>query len=433
SIQELPGSAPDRTILDVDVTEQSTGSFQIGGGLSSSDNFIINAQLEERNLLGKGQYLLLDLQASSRTRRAQVRFTEPRFLGRNLLAGFSVFANQVDFREAGYTADSIGGGLNVGFPVSDFGRLNLSYQLRNDDIQFDRRRTYRNGIDVLVPGAEVDADGTVDICDLTAGSQDPTCDSVGEYLSSQVGYSLSLNRVNDPFQPSSGFYVSLGQTFAGAGGDVQYLRTQARGAIYKPLPFDLVGAFKVNLGYIDGFGGDDVRLNDRFFAGGNRGFRGFDVAGVGPRYFAPGAATSIATVQNPDTYGRAIGAKAQAIGTLELAIPVPLPEQYGIRAALFTDFGSVGIVDENDKIINQDLRNYGVIGPDGEVDCAVDFNGDGFCDAPVQDDFSLRATAGISINWNSPFGPVQFDIAEPIKSEDYDETQFFRFSAGTQF
>ena len=58
---------------------------------------------------------------------------------------------------------------------------------------------------------------------------------------------------------------------------------------------------------------------------------------------------------------------------------------------------------------------------------------DDICDAPVQDDFAFRATAGVSINWNSPFGPVQIDLAEPITVEPYDEVQRFRFSAGRQF
>ncbi|WP_031553354.1 outer membrane protein assembly factor BamA [Parvularcula oceani] len=418
SVEELPGSAPDRTVLDVAVTEQPTGSFQVGGGISSADRFIVNMQVEQRNLLGKGQYLLLDLSASSRTRRAQVRFTEPRFLDRNLLAGFTAFANRTDFEEAGYVADSLGGGVNVGFPVSDFGRLGLSYQLRNDDIQFDQQTTFtlqpdQTVEDVLIPGADFevlqDQQILADRCDFIALSVDPTCESRGEFLTSQVGYVLNFDRRNDPIVPSRGFRASFGQTFAGAGGDVQYLRTVANGAVYRPLPYDFIGALKLNIGYIDGFGDDTVRLNDRFFVGGNRGFRGFDVAGVGPRYF------------DSNGFDRAIGAKAQAIGTVEIAIPVPLPQQYGIRASLFSDFGAVGIVDEEDKLLNNDLSRW------------VDYDRDGIFEAPVQDDFSLRATAGVSVNWNSPFGPVQIDLAHPIKQEEYDEDQFFRFSAGRQF
>ena len=454
-IEELPGSAPDRTVLDVKVVEQQTGSLQLGGGLSSADNFILQAQVEQRNLLGKGQYLLLDLQASSRTRRAQVRFTEPRFLGRNLLAGFQVFANRTDFEEAGYVADSIGGGVNVAFPISDFGRLSLNYLLKNDFV--DLRQPFTEELqpgqsldDLFLPGVDTTditprtatitdpstglqrqvtlVDG--DLCDFRSTAANPTCESVGEFLTSQVGYGLSVSRLDNPIRPRSGFNFSLGQTFAGLGGDVQYLRTQFRGAAYKGLPYGTTGAFKVNLGYVDGFGDDTVRLNDRFFVGGNRGFRGFDVAGVGSRYFQPDR-TGTGGANRRD---RAIGGKAQAIGTLELALPEDLlPEQYGIRAALFTDFGAVGIVDEEDKLANDRLDSYGRFLPNGDVQCYVDFDQNNICDAPVQDGFSLRATAGISVNWNSPFGPVQIDVAEAIKAEEYDEVRVFNFSAGRQF
>lgn len=433
NVEELPGSAPDRTVIDVKVVEQPTGSLQVGGGLSSADNFIINAQVEQRNLLGKGQYLLLDLSASSRTRRAQVRFTEPRFLSRNLLAGFSVFANRTDFREAGFVSDSIGGGVNVSFPVSDFGRLSLNYLVKNDDIQFNRPIDVVDGITPF-PDAVFDDQGRVDQCDTVQFSVDPSCDSRGEFLTSQLGYGLSLNRVDNPIRPSSGFRVSVNQTIAGLGGDVQFLKTSATGAAYKALPYDLVGAFKFNLGYVDGFGDDGVRLNDRFFVGGNRGFRGFDVAGVGPRFFQPNL-NGLNPNRQGDDFGRAIGAKALAIGTFEIALPERLiPEQYGIRAALFTDFGAVGLIDEDDKLLNADVNSFGdPNSQEGALVCFVNFNRDDICDAPVQDAFAFRATAGISVNWNSPFGPVQIDLAEPIRAEPFDEVQKFRFSAGRQF
>jgi outer membrane protein insertion porin family len=426
AIEEQPGSAPDRTVLDVAVTEQSTGSFQVGAGVSSADAFILNFQVEQRNLLGRGQYLLLDFQASARTRRARLSFTEPYFLGRQLRAGFTAFANRTDFEEAGYVADSLGGGVNIGFPVSEFGSLGLTYQLQNDDIQLDRQVSIAIGanedpLSVLIPGTDQDdytatidpLSGNLlivsDLCNFTARQLDPTCEARGSFLTSQLGYNLRFDRRNDPLVPTAGYRIDVSQAFAGIGGDVNYLRSVVRGSAYQRLPYDFVGALKVDVGYIDGFGDDGVRLNDRFFKGGNRGFRGFDVAGVGPRYF------------DQNGFDRAIGAKAYAIGTAEVSLPLPLPEEYGIRASLFSDFGAVGIVDEDDKLLNNDTAFF------------VDYNRDGIFDEPVQDDFSLRVTAGVSINWRSPFGPVQIDIAEALIREDYDEEEVFRFSAGGSF
>ena len=445
AIEEQPGSAPDRTVLDVAVTEQSTGSFQIGAGLSSADAFIINFQIEQRNLLGRGQYLLMDLQASSRTRRARLSFTEPYFLGRRLQAGFTAYANRTDFEEAGFVTDSIGAGFNIGFPVSEFGSLALSYQLRKDDVQIDRLADVAydpdEGFeDLLIPGVpESDFELLVnggtsivrsDTCNFVSRQLDPTCDSRGEFTTSQLGYSLRFDRRNDPIVPSSGWRLDIAQSFAGIGGDVNYLQSTVRGSAHRRLPFNMIGSLKMDLGYVDGFGDDDVRINDRFFKGGNRGFRGFDVAGVGPRFFDS---------QVTNRRGRAIGARAFAIGSAEALLPLPFPPEYGIRASLFTDFGAVGIVDENDKILNDDVNLS--FNPDGT--CVIP-QSPGFgavfgepefgnCFKPVEDDFSLRVTAGISINWRSPFGPVQIDIAEALIREDYDEEQVFRFSAGQNF
>ncbi|WOI52757.1 outer membrane protein assembly factor BamA [Parvularcula sp. LCG005] len=426
TIEEQPGSAPDRTVLDVALAEQSTGSFQVGAGLSSADAFILNFQIEQRNLLGRGQYLLMDFQASSRTQRARLSFTEPFFLGRRLNAGLSLFANKTDYEEAGYVADTVGAGANLGFPVSEFGSLSLSYQLRSDNILLDRRTsvtipTGADPSDYLLTGTtdfslSPSTSGqvlTTDVCNLVSRSLDPTCESRGDFLTSQVGYTMRFDQRNDPLVPSRGWFFDVSQALAGLGGDVQYLRTTARGSAYRPLPYDLVGALKFDVGYIDGFGDDGIRVNDRFYKGGNRGFRGFDVAGVGPRYFDPSSG-----------YDRAIGARAYAIGSVEARLPLPLPPEYGIRASLFSDFGAVGIIDEEDKLLNNDLANWGEYYGDRT---------DGIQNEPVQDDFSLRVTAGVSINWRSPFGPVQIDIAEALKKEEYDEEQVFRFSAGGNF
>ena len=96
---------------------------------------------------------------------------------------------------------------------------------------------------------------------------------------------------------------------------------------------------------------------------------------------------------------------------MEMTIPTKLPEQYGIKAALFTDFGTMGLLDRSDKIdpnTNLPLTN-------------------------VRDDLGLRASAGISIFWKSPMGPLRFDFSQIIKKDKYDKTELFRFSTATRF
>lgn len=442
-IEERPGSAPDRTELDVNVEEQSTGSLSVGVGVSSTENFIVDLSIEERNLLGRGQFLRFRVQASSRTRQVDIRFTQPYFLDRNLAAGFSLFNQRTNFRESGFIRNRIGGGVNAGFQISEYGRGGLNYTLTHDDVSIDRdnsfnRRQVRIGLNdvpaaLFVPGTppsafvvsdpfDVDGDGIVDsrnvngfICDFAQQALTPTCQSQGEFLTSLLGATVSFDTRNDPIRPSRGWRAGLAIGFAGLGGDVNYYRAEGNLAWYHPLFGDFVGALKARAGYIEGYAGDDVRLTDRFFEGAGT-FRGFDVAGVGPRFL-----TSI----DPDTgdpRGQALGGQVYAIGSAEVLLPLPLPEEYGVRAALFTDVGTVGVVDENTRILNTDPSFF------------LDLDGDGIAEtAPVQDDLAIRITAGVSISWDSPFGPVRFDLSHIVRREVYDVVEQFRFSAGTSF
>ena len=459
AIEEKPGSAPDRTEIDVNVEEQSTGSFSVGVGVSSTDNFILDFSIQERNLLGRGQALTFRVQASSRTRLVDLQFTQPYFLGRNLVASASIFNQRTNFRESGFVRNRIGFGVNTGFQISEFGRGGFSYLLSKDDVEIDipgQSRPFPADADpqsALVPGATLtgiaflDALGNPvtagdpsiinqivfgDFCDILINDISPTCQSAGNFLTSLVGVNLSFDKRDDPIRPRRGWRAGGSLRFAGVGGDVNYYQAEVNGAWYHPIIGNFIGSLRGRAGYIDGYGGDDVRLSDRFFEGASS-FRGFEVAGVGPRFLsvngAPLDPNDLSAGLNPvfDTrdgqiLGQAIGAKTYAIGTAEISIPLPLPAEYGIRASLFSDFGAVGNLDDSTLILNNDPSFF------------IDIDGDGIAEtAPVQDAFSFRMTAGVSVSWNSPFGPVRFDFAEVIRQEFFDRTEGFRFSAGTNF
>ena len=452
-IEEAPGSAPDRTELNVNVTEQSTGSFSVGVGVSSTENFIVDLSIEERNLMGRGQFLRFRVQASSRTRQVDLQFTQPYFLDRNLSAGGSIFNQRTDFRESGFVRDRYGFGVNAGFQVSEYARGGLNYLLTYDDVNlvedsiFNQRSTTiplaDDPLALFVPGApppivvteNADGDQLVDslgnpiqsvsgfVCDFVQTSVTPFCLDRGTFLTSLLGASLSINKLDNPIRPNRGWRSSIALGFAGLGGDVNYYQGEGTFAYYKPIIGELVGVVKGRAGYIDGYGGDDVRLSNRFFEGASS-FRGFEVAGVGPRFLSQNFIDSRGRLD-----GQALGGKAYAIGTVELLIPLPLPDEYGIRAALFSDFGSVGIVDDGLKELNLIAGTevfVPVLDADGNVVGTQSF-------LPIQDDFALRVTAGVSVSWDSPFGPVRFDFAEIIRKEEYDQTEGFRFSAGTSF
>lgn len=375
-VEPIQGSSPDRAQVRVNVTEQPTGELAFGAGFSSTDAFLVDFSISERNLRGRGQFLRLRVSASSRRRQIDIRFTEPRFLDRNLAAGFDLFQVRTDFsREASFQTESTGLTLRAGFPLTRAVSAGVNYTLRNDSVS-----TF-GGATAAIRRAE------------------------GDRVTSMLGYSVAWNRVDNQLEPTNGFRVSLDQSFAGFGGDVRYVRSELRGGIYRDVfRNDIVFSVTGETGLLLSWGGDTARINDRFFKGGDS-FRGFETAGIGPRV--------VQRQQGEEELfsGDALGGNFYAIGAVELAFPLGLPEQYGIRGSVFTEFGTLGLLPDEDQIAD----------PGGATGIFT------------VDQLKPRVSAGVSVFWDSPFGPVRFDFAEAFVKEDYDRAEFFRFSTRTGF
>ena len=391
-ITEEPGTLPDRTILNVEVEEQATGEISFGLGFSSTDAYVFDLSVTERNLLGRGQHLRFSIQLSSRQRQLDIRFTEPYFLGRNLAAGFDLFQVRNDFVESNFATETSGAGVRLGFPISEYNRLSLRYTLRRESVLPDDG--YCSVSRWLV---DEDDDG---VDDRGFTPLPVVCNAEGTTWLSLLGYTFTSDHRDNSQEPTSGFFMNVQQDLAGAGGDTHFLRSEIDTRVYYS-PFrrgfaeDITFSLRGAAGYVFDWGQDDgLRTNNRFFKGGAS-FRGFEPSGVGPR--------SLLT-------RTAIGGRAYMIGTAEVGFPLPTPDSLGLDGALFADVGTIGLVTDGD-IGGPGIRQQSFI----------------------QDDLSLRASVGVSVFWNSPFGPVRLDFAEVLAREDYDVTETFRFSGGTRF
>ncbi len=368
-IVEEPGTEPDQTIIEVDVKEQSTGELTLGVGFSSSDSFSTQFSVAERNLLGRGQKLAFSVNVSSEVQRFNLGLTEPYFLDRDLTAGFNIFNQGVEYDDEDIDYNSSGASFNVGFPTSDDARLGVSLSVQQVEENYGINSYYYNFYNRSV---------SFDLLKVIAG------------------YYYYIDKRDDYIDTTEGWSFSAGQEIAGLGGDVNFLRTSLSGDYYYPLAEGYVFHTGLEYGHIHDFEDHYVRRSDRFFKGGTS-FRGFDRSGVGPR-----------AIPKPGRSGEedAIGAKMFLIGTTEVTLPLGIPKEIGMKTKLFTDYGFVGKSDENPNI----YPNY-----------------------IIEDDFAFRMTAGLSVSWKSPIGPIQFDFARVIQKEDYDDDRFFRFSAGTRF
>jgi len=310
-VNNVPGSSPDKTIIQVDVQEQSTGEITLGAGFSTSDGPLGDVSIRERNLLGKGQDLRLSFTLAAKRQNFDLGFTEPYFLDRDIRAGFDAFHTQRDNdSQSSFKSRATGMGLRFGYSITDDVTQRLRYTLRRDRVR------------------DVDSDASVFIRE-----------EEGSNVTSLIGQDLRLDRRNSRLDPTQGYFGEFTTDLAGLGGSVRYFKGQVRGAYYHTFTEEVIGALSGEAGSIIGLS-DDVGLNDRFFLGGDN-LRGFKDAGAGPI---------------DDQTDDFLGGNNFVAGTAEITFPVGLPEEFGISGALFSDAGTLWDVDNVSGRIDDDLH-----------------------------------------------------------------------------
>jgi outer membrane protein insertion porin family len=297
-VQRRPGSANDRVVLLVQVTEQPTGELSFGAGYSTSEGVIGDIAITERNLMGNGQFLRLKLGGSFSRMQIDLSFTEPRFLDKNIAAGFDLFHKELDLSDSSsYKTRKTGFSPRIGFPLSENIWMGVSYTISRDEIY------------------EVENDASLAVKDAE-----------GIAITSALGTSLRYDTRNHPNNPNRGIYLFGSTNFAGLGGDVQYVRVQGEGRAYYPLFEKITLVGRVVAGHIEGWGADGVRLLDVFYRGGET-IRGFEKSGYGSRDLSS---------------GDALGGQTYWAANAEIRFPLPLlPESLGMGGAVFADAGSL--------------------------------------------------------------------------------------------
>jgi outer membrane protein insertion porin family len=215
-------------------------------------------------------------------------------------------------------------------------------------------------------------------------------------LVSSLGYTIAYSTLDNNRNPTSGLYAEFKQDFAGLGGDVNFIRSQAEARTYYEVFADVIAVLRLQAGHITSWGGRELRMLDHFQLGPTL-VRGFAPAGLGPR--------DVSTL-NQDPLGGSMfwGASIEAQTPFHF-----IPKEVGIKGAIFADAGS--------------LWNYR--GP-------TSWNVTGETITPM-DTSAVRASVGVGLIWNSPFGPLRFDYSVPVLKEGYDRVQQFRFGGGTKF
>ncbi len=289
------GSSPDRTVIKVQVEEQSTGDLSFGAGFSTDSGPLGNITITERNLLGLAQDLRLNLVLSGKSSQIDISYTDPYFLDKDLSAGIDLFRTTNEQSSSDFDQKNLGFGLRAGW-----------------DYQEDLRQVVRYIFE------------RQDITNVGSGAATVIKDDEGVFYTSTIGSTLTLDKRNSRFDPTHGYVLVIDNSYTGLGGNSYYFENTVGGAYYTPM-FDIedltlrLSAQAGNIASIE-----PTRVSERFFVGGSD-LRGFENGGVGPR--------DVVT-------GDALGAKNYWTSSVELIFPLGLPQELAVRGRVFNDIGA---------------------------------------------------------------------------------------------
>ena len=401
----VPGTE-DQVDIEYTVEEESTSS--IGGSIGYSDfGMNIGLNLADNNFLGTGNRFNLGVSKSIYQESYNISFFDPYFTMDGVSRGYSIYFRETDYGEyniANYLTNSLGAGVQFGYPISDTQRVGLNVNFDNTDIDSGS-----------LPARE--------IADFLASEG-----TVFDVLKAQAVWSrITLNRGMFPTYGSS---TDLMLQVTIPGSDLTYYKTNIRQKFYRPLGFsNLVFGFDGEIGYIGTYG--DTKKTpffENFYSGGPRSLRGFESNTLGPRVtpspcyeFDPvteecpliidtdfdGIPDAIA--QNPYAFQQIrdpIGGNFLIEGSLQLIFNLPMVEdQRSMRSAFFLDFGNV---------FSTDCQSY-------QLNCF---------EASLDE---LRYSVGVGVTWITGFGPMSFSFSQPFNDGIYDRTEEFQFTIGTVF
>lgn len=361
-VQARRGSTDDQVVIDVNVDEAPTGSLSFGANFNTDTGLGLLASFRQQNFLGRGQALSLQFSTAETNKYFTLNFDEPYLLGRDLAFGFDMNYGQTNNESANYDTESFTIRPSLTFSVSENGRLQTYVQSRYSDLT-DAATTLS-----LIIAADVALDGQ---------------------WTHSLGYTYTWDTRRSGLDVNRGAILRFGQEFGF--GDTTFIKTTATaGAESKVLNEEVTLRATLEGGYLH-YSGSDSTISDRFFLSGRQ-MRGFDLYGMGPRYY-----------DSANGFNDPLGGNAYAVARVEAEFPIGLPDEYGIHGGAFMDYGSLW---------------------DPGMTCGTNYY---YCD------FTPRAVAGVSLFWDTPVGPLRFNFTDTLLSEDLDEAKSFDVTISTSF
>lgn len=383
-VTHKPGSDGEHVVVQVEIKEKSTGTFQVGLGFSNVESFIFTAQVQQQNFLGWGQSVSASAQLSGLRSFFQLSYFDPYFLDSNYIFSIDAYRTQLDY--FGFIRDAWGGTTSLGYYlIADEMSMSLGYTYENVRVE---------------PGTGANA-----------------LSLAGQFRSGQTSalrLSWTWDKRNNRLFPSKGWLsfasVETAPFFLNAAKPEQqynFNRYTAYQRVYFPLPLGAVFKMNLQFGYVqEHYPNDTSRQlpsSELYFLGGINTIRGFPLRQVAP-------AQLVGSSTNPDASitSLRVGGNKQVIFNAELEIP--LIEKVGIRGVVFYDAGNAF-----------DRRaNFFQILPDDPM-------------SNMNLPLGLLHSVGFGVRWFSPIGPLRFEWGIPLTRRPGDQVIQFEFTIGNSF
>ncbi len=399
------GSGPDKVIINIEVTEKPTGTFQVGAGFSSVESFIATAQVQQANLFGNGQALSLQAQVSSLRQLVTLRFFEPYFLDSLWNSSVELYDQLFIFPD--FSRRSVGGQLTFGYAlINPWLRLGVTGTLEWDSVDTSPSSSFFGA----TPGI------------VSAFQQLPLANLFNSGRIVSLKPTLTYDTRDNRLFPTSGVFLQASSELASVllGSQFNYIRNAFTGRFYYPLGggtgkpgSGFVLKLNTNVGLITSPDSQGVPIFQRYFLGGILDVRGFFLRSIGPRL---PLTSSLDPNAPPIPNGANIGGNLEAYMNLELEFPIL--DSVGIRGVVFFDAGNSWNVEDQFCKTTPAPQFDRVVSP-----CFTFPDSLGF----------VRTSTGFGVRWFSPLGPLRFEWGFPLAPLPFENHSDFEFTIGNFF
>lgn len=428
TVSTSKGSAEDKIVLNVEVTERLTGTFQVGAGFSTIENFVLQAQIQYDNFLGRGTTVTLIAQMSSLRRLFNLAYITRYFLDSRWNFSFNVFNSRNIFPS--FSRDSTGVRLSWGYPIPRVPNLVLfaGYSFEYIKVGFGNFGSFGGYYGGGLGGGLIGGGGLYGL----GSGQALISNLFNNGITSSITTSLRYDTTDNYLFPTEGMRHEIRGEFAQKywGSQNRFNRYDANFRFYFPVIRSkqsfrawLVFKTRLQIGFIHSPQDKGVPIFERYFPGGifgDGGIRGYQLRSLGPQI-------KVQSGSDPTSGLIPYSIGGNLLTALNLEFEFMIVPPANIKGVIFMDIGNA-FNTERLYCVEANPSEQ----PKSDPCTLLRHGAPGFLK-------SLRRSMGFGFRWQSPIGPLRFEWGFPLDrlapTEFYygDQPVVFEFNVGNSF